>query len=268
MELLQFLLSFLCLLLGTFFTFFMVPFAIFTGYKKTGVWFVAFGTVGLVIAHWLNISTVIFLSLLLLNIIAFLALYLWTIPVIRRLPKAKHTSVNGITTIEDAVNASKKTNLEGWQLVEYVQNLTAKKFSFSLRNPWDSPAKAFERGMGYCQQQTLALSEIYNCLGIDSRVVYALRCKFPVPEKDIMQQLGHSWLKVRIETDELDVCPGSVDNKPGVVNFKIISTVRTLHPFLQPFTHLGSVIVNMLLERQHSKVLDLWMSVLKYKSSN
>ncbi|NJR74481.1 MAG: hypothetical protein HC773_14200, partial [Scytonema sp. CRU_2_7] len=79
--------------------------------------------------------------------------------------------------------------------------------------------------------------------------------------------ISHSWLKVQIENQELDACPGNVNNRPGIVDFEILSPVRTLHTFLQPFTHLGSVIINMMLERQQSHLLDLWMSVLQDRSN-
>ena len=271
MELLKIILVFLCGLIGSFFALFMAPVAMLSGYKRAGIWFIGIGVVNLVIAHWLNLSQVILLSLLVLNLAVFLALYVWTLPVMRHLPKVNDVSVNGVSTIEDAVDASQKTNLEGWLLVEYVQNLTARKFSYSRCNPWDSPARAFKRGMGYCQQQVLALHEIYHRLGIDSRVVHALKCKFPTLEVDGVVQseymMSHSWLKVQIENQELDVCPGNVNNRPGVVDFEILSPVRTLHAFLQPFTHLGSVIINMMPDRQQSYVLDLWMSFLQDTSN-
>jgi hypothetical protein len=54
--------------------------------------------------------------------------------------------------------------------------------------------------------------------------------------------VGHVWLKVKIDGKELDVCPGSVTNLPGVVNFTVLSEVRTLSPMMQPITHIISVI--------------------------
>lgn len=267
---LKIILSFWCGLVGSFLVLFLAPFSIFSGYRIAGVWSLAIGTVALAIAYWLNLSLVVWRSLIALNLLGFLALSIWTIPVTRRLPEARYTSVDGVITIEDAVKASQKTNLEGWALVEFAQHLTARKFSYSRRNPWDSPSRAFERGLGYCQQQALALNAIYEQLGIDSRVVYATRCRFPstqgsgssqparVPypswlkawfgdEEDV---LGHCWLRVRVEETELDVCPGNINNKPGKVHFEILSPVRTLHPFIRPFTHLGSVMLNLMLERE------------------
>ena len=56
---------------------------------------------------------------------------------------------------------------------------------------------------------------------------------------------GHAWLRVRIGDEERDVCPGSVNNTPGVTNFEILSRVLTWQPWLRPFTHVGSSIENI-----------------------
>ena len=38
--------------------------------------------------------------------------------------------VVGITTIDDAVEACRRTHLQGWDLVAYAQNLAVKKFTY------------------------------------------------------------------------------------------------------------------------------------------
>jgi hypothetical protein len=176
-------------------------------------------------------------------------LYLLTLPLLRRLPKESRVSLDGVTTIADAVEACRRTRLRGWDLVAYAQNLVARKFTYSRLNTWDSPARAFERGMGYCEHQALSLQKIYDALGIASRPVYALRCAFPPQVIDGMPWSGgisgHSWLRVSIGGEERDVCPGSVTNTPGVTDFRVLSKVRTLYPWLRPWTHLGSSIENI-----------------------
>ena len=177
------------------------------------------------------------------------AIYLLTIPLLRRLPKPGRVSMDGITTIDDAVEACRRTHLHGWDLVAYAQHLAARKFTYSRLNTWDTPSRAFERGMGYCEQQALALKHIYDRLGIESRGVLAFRCTFPAGVIDGIPWpggvSGHAWLRVRIGDEELDVCPGSASNRPGVTQFEILSTVRTWHPWLRPFTHLASSLVNI-----------------------
>jgi hypothetical protein len=174
---------------------------------------------------------------------------LLTISLLRRLPKQSHVSMDGITTLDDAVETCRRTDLRGWELVAYAQHLVARKFTYSRLNTWDTPSRAFERGMGYCEQQALALKYIYDKLGIASRPVFALRCKFPAKEVDGMPWsggvTGHAWLRVRIGDKEVDVCPGSVTNTPGVIPFEILSKVYTWQPWLRPFTHVGSSIENI-----------------------
>jgi len=159
-----------------------------------------------------------------LGVAAAVAIYLLTIPLLRRLPKPSRVSVDGITTIDDAVEACKRTELHGWDLVAYAQNLAARKFTYSRLNTWDTPSRAFERGMGYCEQQALALKHIYDQLGIEARPVFALRCTFLGTVVDGVLSpegvSGHAWLRVRIGDEELDVCSGSVNNKPGVTHFE------------------------------------------------
>lgn len=67
------------------------------------------------------------------------------VPGLLLLPKEKTTTVDGITKLEEAVCACMVSGTTGWDLVEYAQKLTAKKFTYSRRNSWESPEKAFAR---------------------------------------------------------------------------------------------------------------------------
>jgi hypothetical protein len=184
-----------------------------------------------------------------LGVASAVTLYLLSIPLLRRLPKPGRKSMDGITTINDAVEACRRTRLAGWEQVSYAQQLVARKFTYSRLNTWDTPSRAFERGMGYCEQQALALKNIYDRLGITSRPVFSLRCKVPAKVVDGIAWpggvSGHAWLRVRIADKELDVCPGSISNRPGVTHFEILWDARTWYPWLRPFTHLGSSIENI-----------------------
>jgi transglutaminase-like putative cysteine protease len=166
-----------------------------------------------------------------LGVASAVTLYLLSIPLLRRLPKPDRRSMDGITTIEDAVAACRRTKLEGWEQVSYAQHLVTRKFTYSRLNTWDTSSRAFERGMGYCEQQALALKKIYDRLGIASRPVFSLCCKFPAKVVDGVLWpggvSGHAWLRVRIADRELDVCPGSVSNRPGVTHFEILWKART-----------------------------------------
>lgn len=188
-----------------------------------------------------------------------ITLSLLTIPLLRRLPKQSHVSMDGITTLDDAVEVCQRTHLHGWELVAYAQSLVARKFTYSRLNTWDTPARAFERGMGYCEQQALALKYIYDQLGIEARPVFALRCKFPAKVVDGIPWSGgisgHAWLRVKVDGKEADVCPGAVTNTPGVTQFEVLSKVRTLQPWLRPWTHLGSSIENIRRDMMARRIL-------------
>jgi hypothetical protein len=269
MATLSFIFGVLSGLLGGFIVMFLVPFSALTGFRKAGVLYLVVGVGLLVLAYALGLGPALLLSLLTVNLLALFIYYRLSLPYTHLLPRDERVSVNGITTIEDAVQACQESKLLGWELVAYAQKLTATKFTYSRRNPRDSPSKAFERGRGYCQQQALALKEIYDGLGIVARPVYANRCQFPPPaEADSSLALvrgnrwlsawfgarehsfGHTWLRVRVGGEELDVCPGDPTNRPGSVHFEPLSEVKNLHLWLQPLTHLGSAMANLMLEKQ------------------
>lgn len=189
-----------------------------------------------------------------LTVSSALTLYFYTRPGLRRLPKARRTSLDGITTIADAVAACHRSGLTGWELVAYAQNLAARKFTYSRRNPWDTPARAFERGLGYCQQQALALKQIYDQLSIHAEPVFALQCCFPSSIIHGIAEPGrisaHTWLQVTLDGETRDVCPGCVTNRPGITHFQVLSRVRPLSPWIRPFAHLGSAVENARRDRQ------------------
>jgi transglutaminase-like putative cysteine protease len=152
-------------------------------------------------------------------------------------------------TIADAVAACRRSGLAGWELVAYTQQLVAHKFTYSRLNTWDTPARAFARGWGYCEQQALALKAIYDALGIQTHPVFALRCVFSPKLVDGVWWpgwvSGHAWLRVQVGDEERDVCPGSVANTPGHAQFQVLSPIHTWFPWLRPFTHVGSSIENI-----------------------
>jgi len=199
-------------------------------------------------------AMVILLALLAASAAGFVARILWSLPSLWLLPKARRVTMNGVTTIDDAIAACQQSGLTDWALVAFAQQLAARTFSYSRRNPWDTPARAFARGMGYCQQQALALERIYAGLGIDAQPVYALQCRFPpttihgLPEPERISP--HTWLRVRIGDEVQDVCCGCRSNMPGVVHFTVLSEVKPLTPWLRPFSHLGSVIENVRRDRR------------------
>jgi len=183
------------------------------------------------------------------SILSVNALYVYTLLGLRRLPKARQRSLDGVTTINDAVRYLQHSGKTGWALVAAAQTLVNAKMEYSRRNGWDTAPRAFRRGMGYCQQQATALLLILRQLGIAARPVQALRCKFP-PARiheywDPGGISGHMWLVVSIDGVEKDVCPGHPDNTPGKVHFEVLSRTTTYGPVMRLFGHIGSMILNV-----------------------
>jgi hypothetical protein len=188
-------------------------------------------------------------SLSAISLVSAAGLYLYTLPAVRRLPKEKERSLDGITTIDDAVCYLRSTGKTGWALVAAAQKLVNAKMEYSRRNSWDSPSRAFRRGMGYCQQQAMALWIILCRLGIEARPVQAFRCRFPPATihgyRDPGGISGHMWLVVTLDGIEKDVCPGHPDNEPGKVHFELLSRKTAYGAFMRFLGHIGSMIVNV-----------------------
>jgi hypothetical protein len=143
-------------------------------------------------------------------------------------------------TLPDAVRLCRDSGLRGWELVAFAQRLVARKFAvYSTLNLWDPPGRAFVYGIGYCTQYNLALNMILKRLGLQTRIVFALKTRIFDNED---WQMGHTWLRVTIDGETRDVCAGRVDNEPGQVNFEPLSPVHGGHPLIMFFTHLGLIL--------------------------
>ncbi|WP_224248144.1 transglutaminase-like domain-containing protein [Hyalangium gracile] len=153
-------------------------------------------------------------------------------------PRVRRVEMGGIVTLEDAVAACERTGLRGWELVAYAQRLVARKFTaYSLRNPWDTPARAFERGMGFCLQYNPALQQLLRRLGVEARLVHAFRVR---DVDNPRWKWGHAWLKVRVGGEERDVCAGHPDNTPGHTRFEPVTPVHELSPLAAALSRFGS----------------------------
>ena len=190
---------------------------------------------------------VIPVSLIGLCLLYFVFVGLSIIPGLVLLPKKKKNTIDGVITIQDAIRKSRETGFSGWELAGYAQILAARKFTYSRRNSWESPEKAFARGMGYCYQQSLALQKIYDGLGIPSTLVYG---QGYFPESTIhgviepASKQNHAWLEVKMNGESRYVCPGHPDNAPGRYHFTIKTQVKEMSGILRFFTFTGAIMVN------------------------
>ncbi|MGE5672911.1 MAG: transglutaminase-like domain-containing protein [Mycobacterium leprae] len=193
-------------------------------------------------------STVLVSLIAALFLLPFAALASYALPASLRLCGPKVRTLEGVTTLHDAVAQLRGSELSGWELVQAAQRLVAAKMAYSRRNSWDTPRRAFARGMGYCHQRALALNAILHDLGIPARPVFARQCRFPAariheyiePER----VAGHVWLRVRVDGVEKDVCPGDKGNTPGTVHFAVLSPMCEYRGLARLGGQLGSIFVN------------------------
>jgi hypothetical protein len=229
---------------GSLLALFVAPVSIIAGYRR---WGAAYGLAGLALAAAAGLWALTGLSLAMVGLAGLLALggfWLYTLPGTRTIPPNGRAAAGELRTLDDLIEAVRTSGREGWDLVDYAQKLAARHVQYCRCNPWDSPRRAFARGLGYCQQQALALQEAYAALDVDSRPVYTTKARFPARGSEPERVSGHTWLHVTVGGETRDVCPGDLTNAPGRVHFETLAPVRPLHPWLRPWTHLGSAFVN------------------------
>lgn len=158
----------------------------------------------------------------------------------------RRRSMCGVVTVEDAVRACRERGLHGWELVAYAQRLVGRKFVYySLRNLWDTPARAFSYGMGYCSQYNLALKQILEALGFAVKAVYCTQvCFVDRPA----WRLGHTWLRVEMNGEWRDVCASRPGNYPGIISFEPLRPVRRGNAATLLLMHLGMILYFGLIE--------------------
>ena len=151
-------------------------------------------------------------------------------------------------TINEAITQCRDTGLSGWALTEYAQKLVSANMTYSYSNSYDMPDAAFEKGRGYCWHQASALNMILLGLGINSRLVHAVRNQFSekVFEGVTLAPFvsGHVWCRVSIGGEEKDVCPGRIENSPGVLHFTPLSKVKGWGKAIAWFSYHGSAMLN------------------------
>jgi len=151
-------------------------------------------------------------------------------------------------TLEEAVEICKQSFLSGWDLVEYAQSFVNKNMAYSYDNSFDMPTKAFKRGRGYCWQRAKSLQKILNDLGFECHCVYAAKNQMPETQfEGIIVKAhisGHVWCRVTIGEIIKDVCSGNLNNKPGIVHFTPLSTIRKWNCFVSFWAYWISATIN------------------------
>ena len=115
---------------------------------------------------------------------------LYALPATLSLPRGQRPGVEKLT-IPQAAQQLRQTGKTGWALVEAARALVGQRMQYCRRNSFDSAAKAFERGYGYCMQHGYALTHLLARLGFEAKVVQAFRNRFP--DGDVT---SHAWVNV------------------------------------------------------------------------
>lgn len=163
---------------------------------------------------------------------------LYALPATLSLPSGPRPGVDELT-LPEAAKQLKATGLTGEALVEAARALVAERMQYCRRNSFDSPARAFERGYGYCTQQAYALTDLLMRLGIKAHAVYAFRNRFPDGTEG-----GHTWVRVRMDGSEQDIDSIHYDAKTGELTFTPASGVRDHSRLFKWLTKWGEAAVN------------------------
>jgi hypothetical protein len=180
---------------------------------------------------------------ILLGILAVIALILviglsLSLAAMSSLPAGPRDGLQSMS-IEEAVEELAKKELDDWSLVREATNLVGDRMHYCRRNNLQHYRRAFSRGLGFCQQQAFALSDILNQLGFEARPVQAVRCRFPDDGTG-----GHSWVEVSHRGEQRHIDPLLQDRETGELLFEPISRVTGFSVPFRIMSSLGSSMVN------------------------
>jgi hypothetical protein len=167
-----------------------------------------------------------------------IGLPLYALPATLSLPAGPRPGIEPLT-LAQAVEQLRALGVRGMDLVEATRALVAGRMQYCRRNSFDSPAKAFERGYGYCTQQAHALAELLTRLGIEAQVVHAFRNRFPDGTVG-----GHAWVRVSVGGETRFVDSIHHDSETGELTFIPLSKVLDHTPLFKLVTAWGEAAVN------------------------
>ncbi len=159
---------------------------------------------------------------------------------------------------QEALHTCRTSGMKNWELVAFAQKLVFQNMKYSVTNSFDKPKEALEHGQGYCWHRSSVLNMLLLDLGFNSRLVHAYKNVFT--ESEIMGVTindfvsGHVWCRVMLDGVEKDVCPGNMNNTPGVLHFKPIGKVHNWNKCIEFFTYYGSALVNRHRGKKYEKV--------------
>jgi len=164
---------------------------------------------------------------------------LFALPATLSLPRGQRPGVNRLTIEQAAQQLRADSDQAGWDHVEAARALVGQRMSYSRRNSFDSPGKAFERGYGYCMQHAYALAHLLEVLGVEAQVVQAFQNRF-----DDGKVTSHAWVRVTVSGETRDIDPLFWDAQAGRPAFVPLSPVTGISPLFKAFTWWGAPAVN------------------------
>jgi hypothetical protein len=174
--------------------------------------------------------------LLLLTLVMGVPLY--AIPATLTLPNGPRPGIRKLT-LAQAASQLQGAGRTGWQLVESARALVDRRMQYSRRNSFDSAARAFERGYGYCTQHAFALADLLERLGFEARVVHAFQNEFPDGSRG-----AHAWVSVTVDRETRYIDSLFYDPQVGEISFIPLSEVLGISPVFKFFAWWGATAVN------------------------
>jgi hypothetical protein len=163
---------------------------------------------------------------------------LYAIPAMISLPGGIRPGLEELT-IEEAVQALEKEDLDGIDLIEEARSFVGKRMTYCRRNSYESYKKAFSRGYGFCQQQAFALAAILEGLNFEAVPVQSMRTMFP--EGNIG---GHSWVRIKQNEDYIYIDPIFYNADKHEITFTPLAEVTEFSSFFRILSGWGSATIN------------------------
>jgi len=171
-------------------------------------------------------------------VVMMIGLPLYALPATLSLPPGRRPGLQALT-ISRAAEQMRESGKSGMELVEVTRSLVAERMAYSRRNSFDSYAKAFERGYGYCSQQANALADLLTQLGFEAKVVHAFRNRFPDGSV-----ASHAWVQVVVDDEVRYVDSLFYDANVAGITFTPLSEVQEVSPALKFLEAWGASAVN------------------------
>ncbi len=163
---------------------------------------------------------------------------LYALPAALSLPAGPRPGIKELT-LDEAARQLSGAGKTGADLAAAARALVAERMQYCRRNSFDSPARAFQRGYGYCTQQAYALTGLLARLGIEARPVYAFRNRFSDGTVG-----GHTWVRITLDGEERDIDSLFYDAETGNLTFTPLSMVRNHTSLFKWATKWGEAAVN------------------------